>query len=117
MKRLKLLTAVLFVIGCSAAPLPAPPPPECPPAAPPAVPAPATAAPAAAVAQPEADVPAPLLAAAPDPQPPLFGKLGDLPLASGETIKDCQVEYRTLGTLNADKSNVVVWATWFSGIT
>jgi homoserine O-acetyltransferase len=61
--------------------------------------------------------PAPLLPAVPDAQPPLLGKVGDLPLASGETIKDCQVEYRTLGALNADKSNVVVWATWFSGIT
>ncbi|HVY25777.1 MAG TPA: alpha/beta fold hydrolase [Polyangiaceae bacterium] len=36
---------------------------------------------------------------------------------SSEVINACKVEYRTLGTLNADKSNVVVWATWFSGIT
>jgi homoserine O-acetyltransferase len=40
-----------------------------------------------------------------------------LPLENGETIKDCQVEYRVIGAANADKSNVVVWATWFSGIT
>jgi homoserine O-acetyltransferase len=62
-------------------------------------------------------MPAPLLAAAPDPEPPLFGNIGDLPLESGETIKDCRVEYRTIGAANADRSNVVVWATWFSGIT
>lgn len=61
--------------------------------------------------------PAPLLPQAPDPEPPLLGKIGDLPLESGEVIKDCQVEYRVIGAANADKSNVVVWATWFSGIT
>jgi hypothetical protein len=61
--------------------------------------------------------PVPLLPPAPDPEPPLLGAIGDLPLESGETIKDCQVEYRVLGTPNADKSNIVVWTTWFSGIT
>jgi homoserine O-acetyltransferase/O-succinyltransferase len=71
---------------------------------------------AALRAEPNA-VSAPLLVAPADPQPPLSGKLGDLPLVSGETLEDCRVEYRTLGTLNAEKSNVVVWATWFSGIT
>jgi homoserine O-acetyltransferase len=53
----------------------------------------------------------------PDPDPPQLGKIGDLPLESGEVLEDCQVEYRVLGAANADKSNVVVWATWFSGIT
>lgn len=47
----------------------------------------------------------------------LLGKIADLPLENGEIIQDCQVEYRTLGAANADKSHVVVWATWFSGIT
>ncbi len=59
----------------------------------------------------------PLLRRAPDPEPPLLARIGDLPLESGETIKDCQVEYRLIGTANADKSNVVVWATWFGGTT
>src|SRR3954453_1058480 len=59
----------------------------------------------------------PLLPRAPDPEPPLLGRIGDLPLESGETIKDCQVEYRLIGKANADKSNVVVWATWFGGTT
>jgi homoserine O-acetyltransferase/O-succinyltransferase len=61
--------------------------------------------------------PAPLLPVASDPEPALLGKIGDLPLENGEIIQDCQVEYRILGAANADKSNVVVWATWFSGIT
>jgi homoserine O-acetyltransferase/O-succinyltransferase len=52
-----------------------------------------------------------------DPEPPQLGKIGDLLLESGEIIKDCQVEYRVMGAANADKSNVVVWATWFSGTT
>jgi homoserine O-acetyltransferase len=59
----------------------------------------------------------PLLRREADPEPPLLARIGDLPLESGETIKDCQVEYRLIGTANADKSNVVVWATWFGGIT
>ncbi len=113
----KLAALVLTVLGCSAASVPAPPAPECSPR-PAATPATPLAPSSSEAFQPEAPAAAaPLLAAQPDAQPPLLGKLGDLPLASGETIKACEVEYRTLGTLNADKSNVVVWATWFSGIT
>lgn len=63
------------------------------------------------------ETPAPLLPTIVDPQPPELGSIGDLPLVSGESIKNCKVEYRTLGTLNAQKSNVVVWPTWFSGVT
>jgi homoserine O-acetyltransferase/O-succinyltransferase len=119
MRNTTLVIAVLFAFGCAAAAPPAAPPaPECPSVAPEPALALSAPAPIVTASQPGADaVPAPLLPAKPDPQPPLFGKLGDLPLASGETIKDCQIEYRTLGPLNADKSNVVVWATWFSGIT
>lgn len=95
----------LLVLGCAAAP-----------AQRPCLPAPSESV--AAAPPPVSDAaPPPLLPAEPDQQPPLLGKLGALPLTSGETIEDCQVEYRTLGTLNADKSNVVVWATWFSGTT
>jgi homoserine O-acetyltransferase len=46
-----------------------------------------------------------------------FASLGDFKLQSGEVIKDCKIGYRTLGTLNADKSNVVVFPTWASGTT
>jgi homoserine O-acetyltransferase len=84
------LGLLLLALGCAGSPPLAAPAPEC------------AASPVAEVA---------LAPAAP------VGKLGDLQLASGETIKDCQIEYRTLGTLNADRSNVVVWATWFSGLT
>lgn len=37
-----------------------------------------------------------------------FANLGECKLESGEVIKDCRIGYRTLGTLNADKSNAVV---------
>jgi homoserine O-acetyltransferase len=46
-----------------------------------------------------------------------LAQIGDLKLESGQTLRDCRVGYRTFGQLNADKSNVVVWATWFSGTT
>jgi homoserine O-acetyltransferase len=41
--------------------------------------------------------------------------LGDLKLESGETIRDCRMGYRTVGTLNAAKSNAVLFPTWFTG--
>jgi homoserine acetyltransferase len=44
-----------------------------------------------------------------------FANVGDLKLVSGEVIKNCRVGYRTYGQLNADKSNVVVFPTWFGG--
>jgi len=47
--------------------------------------------------------------------PQQFGKLGDFKLVSGEAIRDCRVGYRTLGTLNAEKSNAIVYPTWFTG--
>jgi len=44
-----------------------------------------------------------------------FANLGDFKLMSGETIRDCRVGYRTFGSLNADKSNVILITTWFGG--
>ena len=41
--------------------------------------------------------------------------IGDLQLASGATIRDCRVGYRTFGTLNSARSNAVLVPTWFSG--
>ncbi len=41
--------------------------------------------------------------------------LGRCPLASGDAIEDCQVGYRTMGTLDAAHSNVVVMGTWLNG--
>lgn len=44
-----------------------------------------------------------------------FASLGDFPLESGETIRDCRIGYRTAGVLNAERSNVLVVLTWFGG--
>lgn len=41
--------------------------------------------------------------------------LGDLRLQSGATIRGCQMAYKTFGTLNPAKDNVVVYPTWYSG--
>ena len=46
-----------------------------------------------------------------------FAKLGDFELVSGRVIENCLVGYRTFGTLNADRSNAVLFPTWFSGQT
>jgi homoserine O-acetyltransferase len=44
-----------------------------------------------------------------------IASLGELKLESGQILQDCRVGYRTFGQLNADKSNAVLFATWFSG--
>jgi len=44
-----------------------------------------------------------------------FASIGDLPLESGEILQDTRIGYRVLGTLDADKSNIIVFPTWFSG--
>ena len=41
-------------------------------------------------------------------------ELGDLVLQQGATLRDARLAYRTYGTLDADKSNVIVYPTWFS---
>jgi homoserine O-acetyltransferase/O-succinyltransferase len=46
-----------------------------------------------------------------------FGEIGDLKLVSGEILRECRVGYRTLGKLNAEKSNVIVYPTWANGRT
>ncbi len=43
--------------------------------------------------------------------------LGDFRLESGEVIRDCSIGYRTFGTLDATKSNVLLMPTWFGGTT
>jgi homoserine O-acetyltransferase len=43
--------------------------------------------------------------------------LGDFRLESGEVIRDCQIGYRTLGQLDATKSNAILFPTWFTGTT
>lgn len=44
-----------------------------------------------------------------------FAELGDFKLESGEIIYNCKIGYRTFGALNEDKSNVILFSTWFGG--
>jgi homoserine O-acetyltransferase len=45
----------------------------------------------------------------------LFFSAGDFPLESGKILPDLRIGYRTFGTLNADKSNAILFPTWFNG--
>lgn len=42
-------------------------------------------------------------------------ELGSVQLVMGATIRDAKLAYKTYGTLNADKSNAIVYPTWYSG--
>ena len=42
-------------------------------------------------------------------------ELGDVVLQRGATLRGAKLAYKTYGTLNADKSNVIVYPTWYSG--
>jgi len=44
-----------------------------------------------------------------------FANLGSFELEDGEFISNCKIGYRTFGTLNSDKSNAVIFPTWFGG--
>jgi homoserine O-acetyltransferase len=44
-----------------------------------------------------------------------FAELGDLKLQSGGVIRDFRLGYRTLGKLNAQKSNAILWPSWLGG--
>jgi len=41
--------------------------------------------------------------------------LGEVRLQRGLTLRDCKLAYKTFGTLNAAKDNVIVYPTWYSG--
>ena len=41
--------------------------------------------------------------------------LGDFKTIGGGIVKNCKIGYRTIGKLNADKSNAVLWPTWITG--
>ena len=50
--------------------------------------------------------------------PPLqFARLGNFKLKNGGVIRNFRIAYRTLGSLNADRSNVILWPTWLGGKT
>lgn len=57
----------------------------------------------------------PLAASAADAPPQQFADLGDVQLESGAVIKNCKLGYRTIGTLNAARSNAVVFLPWHTG--
>jgi homoserine O-acetyltransferase len=44
-----------------------------------------------------------------------LAELGDFRLESGQVIRECRIGYRTFGTLNRERSNAVLFPTWFSG--
>jgi len=46
-----------------------------------------------------------------------FASLGNFRLENGQVIQNLRIAYRTLGAVNAQKSNVVVFPTWFTGTT
>ncbi|CAN5688561.1 hypothetical protein BH11MYX4_BH11MYX4_49480 [soil metagenome] len=64
-------------------------------------------------------MPAPPMPAPAPPADPAqkFADLGTCALESGEKIEACRIGYRTFGTLDAAKSNAVLFPTWFSGTT
>jgi hypothetical protein len=41
--------------------------------------------------------------------------LGDVTLQHGATLRDAKLAYKTYGALNADKTNAIVYPTWYSG--
>ena len=43
-----------------------------------------------------------------------FFDLGDVVLQGGATLRGARLAYKTYGTLNADRSNVIVHPTWYS---
>lgn len=44
-----------------------------------------------------------------------FVNIGDYKLINDEIIKDCKIGFRTFGTLNEDKSNAIIYCSWFGG--
>jgi homoserine O-acetyltransferase len=57
----------------------------------------------------------PMSAPAAEPAPQQFYDLGTLRLGSGKSIAGCRIGFRTMGNLNAARSNVIVFPTFFSG--
>lgn len=50
-----------------------------------------------------------------DQAPERFADLGDLKLGRGAVIHEFRLGYRTIGRLNAEKSNAILWPTWLGG--
>lgn len=44
-----------------------------------------------------------------------FADFGDFKLRSGQVIEDFRLGYRTVGGLNAERSNAILWPSWLGG--
>lgn len=44
-----------------------------------------------------------------------FANLGECKLESGKAINDCRIGYLTLGKLNRERSNAILFPTWYGG--
>jgi homoserine O-acetyltransferase len=44
-----------------------------------------------------------------------FAEIGDLVLENGQKVLDCKIGYRTFGKLNEDKSNIIIFLSYFNG--
>ena len=51
----------------------------------------------------------------PSEAPQQFADFGEFKLRSGEVLHDFRLGYRTVGKLNAERSNAVLWPTWLGG--
>lgn len=56
-----------------------------------------------------------VIASASEPPSLEIFALGDFELESGATLTDAKLGYRTSGTLDAEKSNAILFPTWFTG--
>jgi len=46
-----------------------------------------------------------------------MASIGDFKLESGKVISDCVIGYRVYGKLNGDKTNAILFPTWYGGTT
>ncbi len=46
-----------------------------------------------------------------------YAEIGNFNLENGQVIKSCKIGYRTFGKLNKEKSNALLFPTWFGGNT
>jgi homoserine O-acetyltransferase len=44
-----------------------------------------------------------------------LGEIGNFKLTNGDTIYNCKIGYRLFGKMNKDKSNIILFPTWFGG--
>lgn len=44
-----------------------------------------------------------------------IAEIGNLKLTSGDVLENCKIGYRIFGQMNDDKSNIIIYLTWFGG--